>query len=149
MEFNSFIFPSPTSTYKAEEYNGEFVWIPNKEHFTYRDKIKYNNYKSMIVNTDDSLSRSKTTNKTVKNKSQPIIQRVPSISFAFENKFSTQILVTDSYIPCLYLKAKKGKFQTIWVYFHANHEDLGLTYGICYEIASTLRVNVLSVEYPG
>jgi len=35
------------------------------------------------------------------------------------------------------------------IYFHANAEDIGLSYSIMLEFSIRLNVNVLIVEYPG
>jgi len=35
------------------------------------------------------------------------------------------------------------------IYFHGNAEDIGLSYEMLDHIRSSLKINVLSVEYPG
>lgn len=156
MEFNTFVFPTPKSSYTAEEFKGELVWIPKKEHFSYRDKLRYNNYKSLIPMERGSMNSemlkklyvSTTSRKSFSSPS--IVQKVPSISFSFDNKFQeTQAREEVNYIPCLYIKSPEKKCNKVLIYFHANYEDLGYTYQIAASIAKYLKLNVLSVEYPG
>ena len=99
--------------------------------------------------------------------SSSIIQKIPSISFSFDNKFQKEEpLDKINHIPCLFIKYSntltnpnnKSKAKNnlpslstsdkILIYFHANYEDLGYTYNICSSISRHLKINVLSVEYP-
>jgi hypothetical protein len=41
MDFNSIIFPSPKSSYKANDFKGQLIWIPRKLEFTEKEKNKY------------------------------------------------------------------------------------------------------------
>lgn len=93
----------------------------------------------------------------------------------FENKYATQRTVSKSYagftttnqldsqserenalakkspkdfIPCMILKYPGGSSK-IFVYFHANAEDLGRAYKFLQYIHTYLRVHILAVEYPG
>ena len=52
------------------------------------------------------------------------------------------------FIPCLFLKYSKGSSK-IFLYFHANAEDLGRTYKFLTYIHIYLKVHVIAVEYPG
>jgi hypothetical protein len=175
MEFNSYVFPIPTVSYSSDDFKGELIWIPKKEHFNYRDKIKYNNYKSLIpknnnldlleVNGEDfgifqdndyikkvSISgkighRRYTSLCNIS--SHSFIQKIPSVSFSFDNKFQSGIETKKIYyIPCLFLKVPETGSNKIIIYFHANYEDLGSTYQICSAMCKNLKMNVLSVEYP-
>ncbi len=155
MEFNSFVFPTLKSSYTADDYKGELIWIPCKDHFTYRDKLKYNNYKTFIPNSVTKSCPSLTTSKKVKLISNnlykySITQKVPSISFEFENKFTEESeKEKETYIPCLYIKSVGSNSHKILIYFHANYEDLGITHRFCLDISISLNINVLAVEYPG
>ncbi|CAD8078720.1 unnamed protein product [Paramecium sonneborni] len=51
-------------------------------------------------------------------------------------------------IPCLYLKALIPTKKTI-LYFHANCEDLLSSYNLVDFLRHNMKMNVLSVEYPG
>jgi hypothetical protein len=173
MDFNSFVFPTPSSSYTADDFKGELVWIPKKEHYSYRDKIKYNNYKSLIprttisnnemdekINLENCLSKyDNQINSVNKKKSEIIYQKsgrshstvhkIPTISFTFENKFKSEKSKEKlNFIPCLFLKTNGKESNKILIYFHANYEDLGYTYPICAAIRKSLKINVLSVEYP-
>ena len=141
MEFNSLIFPKPKQSYTKEDHKGELIWIPRKEIFTYRDKLKYTSYRSFIKNSQErrpSLQLNKNT----------YIQKIPIISFSIENKFKEEVKEID-YIPCLYLRMTELKSNKIIIYFHANYEDLGQTRQIALSIQKYLKLNVLCVEYPG
>ena len=136
MELNSIIFPSPKISYSVEEYKGELIWIPRKLEFTYKDKIKYNNYKSLIPNL-----------KKTKTKDNGNIQKVPKISFSFENKFEKiKEIEKEEYIPCILHKSTNS--INLVLYFHANYEDLGQTYSFVQNLCVSLQLNILAVEYP-
>lgn len=53
----------------------------------------------------------------------------------------------DHDIPCLWLPAEKA--ATVVLYFHANAEDLGMSFLAMKHMRDQLQVNVLAVEYPG
>lgn len=157
MDFNTFVFPRPKSSYTVDDFKGELIWIPNKINFNYRDKLKYNNYKSLlnkttILSTNTSISsrrKSVMYESMRRQNSLSMAQRIPSVSFSIDNKF-TEIKENIDYIPCLHLKSTDDKNSNkILLYFHANYEDIGYTYGLMSSIVKSLRVNVLSVEYPG
>jgi len=175
MDFNSFVFPTPISSYTHEDFKGELVWIPKKEYYSYRDKIKYNNYKSLIpktgvsvynnemdekINLENCFSKydnqinpvnnKKSENKGIYQKThQSTVHKIPTISFTFDNKFKTENSNDKlNFLPCLFLKTHDKGSNKILIYFHANYEDLGYTYPICAAIRKSLKINVLSVEYP-
>lgn len=50
-------------------------------------------------------------------------------------------------VPCLFLPFKHARF--LFLYFHANAEDIGLCYQFCSVIRDLFQVHVLAVEYPG
>lgn len=50
-------------------------------------------------------------------------------------------------IPCLWLPAEKA--ATVVLYFHANAEDLGMSFLAMKHMRDQLQVNVMAVEYPG
>mmetsp|Transcript_2246 Transcript_2246/g.5586 ORF Transcript_2246/g.5586 Transcript_2246/m.5586 type:complete len:417 (+) Transcript_2246:93-1343(+) len=50
-------------------------------------------------------------------------------------------------IPCLWFPAPKA--ATVILFFHANAEDLGMSFGVLKHIRDQFKVNVLAVEYPG
>lgn len=59
-----------------------------------------------------------------------------------------QLKRSSQHIPCLYLPYQTGSSK-ILIYFHGNAEDVGLSYEMLDHIRSTLKLNVLAVEYPG
>ena len=52
------------------------------------------------------------------------------------------------HIPCLYLPYQSGSSKVL-IYFHGNAEDVGLSYEMLDHLRSSLKLNVLAVEYPG
>mmetsp|Transcript_770 Transcript_770/g.2461 ORF Transcript_770/g.2461 Transcript_770/m.2461 type:complete len:402 (-) Transcript_770:176-1381(-) len=50
-------------------------------------------------------------------------------------------------IPCLWFPAPKA--ATVILFFHANAEDLGMSFAVLKHIRDQFKVNVLAVEYPG
>jgi hypothetical protein len=54
----------------------------------------------------------------------------------------------SDFIPCLFLKYEKGSSK-IFLYFHANAEDLGRAYKFLNYVHVYLRMHVMAVEYPG
>lgn len=59
-------------------------------------------------------------------------------------------------IPCLYLKAKSENQSApslgsskLLIYFHANAEDIGLSYSLLDSIRNIIKINVIAPEYPG
>ena len=54
----------------------------------------------------------------------------------------------NNHIPCLYLPFSSGSSKLL-IYFHGNAEDIGLSYEMLDHLRSSLKVNILAVEYPG
>lgn len=54
----------------------------------------------------------------------------------------------SDFIPCLFLRYEKGSSK-IFLYFHANAEDLGRAYKFLNYVHVYLRMHVIAVEYPG
>lgn len=50
-------------------------------------------------------------------------------------------------IPCLWFPAPKA--ATVILFFHANAEDLGMSFAVLKHTRDQFKVNVLAVEYPG
>ena len=55
---------------------------------------------------------------------------------------------SHDFIPCLLLKYPKGSSK-IFLYFHANAEDLGKALKFLTYVNVYLRMHVIAVEYPG
>jgi hypothetical protein len=147
MEFNSYLFPKPKQSYTTDHFKGDLIWIPRIENFTYRDKYKYTNFK-----TDELAKQFHQIH--IKKRSLSIgcnliTQKVPSLSFSIDNKFTTEGNTPNTYIPCLYLRNADNKSSKLILYFHANYEDLGLTYNLASKLCKYLKYNILCVEYPG
>ena len=54
----------------------------------------------------------------------------------------------SDFIPCMLLKYKKGSSK-IFLYFHANAEDLGKAIKFLTYVNIFMKMHVLAVEYPG
>src|SRR5436853_80448 len=54
----------------------------------------------------------------------------------------------NDFIPCLFLKYEQGSSK-IFMYFHANAEDLGRSYKFLSFVHIYLRMHIIAVEYPG
>ena len=52
------------------------------------------------------------------------------------------------FIPCLYMPYAQGSSKLL-IYFHANAEDIILSHELLDFVRSYLRINIVSVEYPG
>mmetsp|Transcript_156145 Transcript_156145/g.287962 ORF Transcript_156145/g.287962 Transcript_156145/m.287962 type:complete len:381 (-) Transcript_156145:302-1444(-) len=50
-------------------------------------------------------------------------------------------------IPCLWFPAPKA--ATVILFFHANAEDLGMSFAVLKHMRDQFKVNILAVEYPG
>ena len=50
-------------------------------------------------------------------------------------------------IPCLWFPAPKA--ASVILFFHANAEDLGMSFAVLRHVRDQFKVNVLAVEYPG
>jgi hypothetical protein len=67
------------------------------------------------------------------------------------HKLNAKEIVTKKlhdFIPCLLLQYPKGSSK-IFLYFHANAEDLGRAQRFLSYINMYLKMHVLAVEYPG
>ena len=53
----------------------------------------------------------------------------------------------EDYIPCMYLPYIQGSAKLI-IFFHGNAEDLGYSYEMLDHMRSSLKINILAVEYP-
>ena len=155
MDFNSLIFPIPPPSYDKTSYPGHLIWIPKKD-FAYKDKLKYSvkcnqkdSEQKFLSNLCERYGYSKNGKLIFHNKSVSMIQRVPSVSFEIDNKFSeVKRSAKMSYIPCLFIKPPSPS-DKLFLYFHSNYEDLGNTFSFCSYLSANLNVNILSVEYPG
>ena len=52
------------------------------------------------------------------------------------------------FIPCLFLPYTSGSSKLL-LYFHGNAEDIGLSYEMLDHLRSSLKINILAIEYPG
>ena len=54
----------------------------------------------------------------------------------------------SDFIPCMYMEYE-GDSSKLFLYFHANAEDLGRAYKFLTYVHTCLKMHVLAVEYPG
>jgi len=72
----------------------------------------------------------------------------PSYTIAsFQNELILIPRTDGESVPCLLLPFRHARF--LFIYFHANAEDLGLCHSFCKIMRDLFQVHVLSVEYPG
>eukprot|EP00928_Gymnodinium_smaydae_P031704 TRINITY_DN23188_c0_g1_i1.p1 TRINITY_DN23188_c0_g1~~TRINITY_DN23188_c0_g1_i1.p1 ORF type:complete len:658 (+),score=83.34 TRINITY_DN23188_c0_g1_i1:108-2081(+) len=68
-------------------------------------------------------------------------------SFGHELLFIPGLDEERASIPCLFLPYKFSRY--IFIYLHANAEDLGVCRDFCATLRDVMQVHVLAVEYPG
>lgn len=129
MDFNSFVFPVPKTSYSITDYPENIVLIPRKKDFSFSEMLKFNK---------NNKSKNSPKNSSFLNKTK-------SLSFTFPNKF--QKLTSDTTIPCLFLPEQDS--HHLLLFFHANYEDIGNTYQLMTYLRQYLKLNILAVEYPG
>lgn len=164
MDFNSFIFPKPKSSYCKEEYKDKLIWIPRKKDFSYREISKYINKnnqneinffeKSLLQKTLPDETQIKSDEKTCETTGNDTkINEIPITTFEIENKFTeNDNKENKEFIPCLFLKTDENNIKSnkLILYFHANYEDIGnCNRELLNSIVSHNRINILAVEYPG
>ncbi|CAL1167387.1 unnamed protein product [Cladocopium goreaui] len=79
-----------------------------------------------------------------------LIFPAPKVSYTIHSFPRELILIPrqdGAKVPCLFLPFQHARF--LFIYFHANAEDLGLSYGFCKMLRDLFQVHVLAVEYPG
>ena len=82
------------------------------------------------------------------NRTKRIIQKTESIPAIPNCTFAYDITTTYKQIPILFLQAPTTTSK-ILIYFHANAEDLGLTYSMMKAVQSFLSVHIIIMEYKG
>jgi len=161
------VFPRPTPSYTENEFSNELIWIPKKKEFSYNEIYKYSiSTKGNYNNTDNTIFEKsqyiKTNQEMLTTEAESVfnsdilgnqikINKIPTIQFQIQNKFSEKNIEKNDYIPCLFIKTDEAnkKSDKIIIYFHANYEDLGNCHNLLTTIAQFNRINVLAVEYPG
>jgi len=152
MDFNSFVFPIPSSSYTKNDFSDHLIYIPKKD-YSYKDKLKYTVIQNKNIQSKDKKPLSlKNNGKLVyHNKSSSMIQKVPSVTFTIDNKFEENkknaFENKIEHIPCLFYSPEK-KSDMILLYFHSNYEDIGNSASLLKLICKHLCINVLAVEYP-
>lgn len=152
MDFNSFVFPIPSSSYTKNDFSEHLIYIPKKD-YSYKDKLKYTVIQNKNIQSKDKKPLSlKNNGKLVyHNKSSSMIQKVPSVTFTIDNKFEENkknaFENKIEHIPCLFYSPEK-KSDMILLYFHSNYEDIGNSASLLKLICKHLCINVLAVEYP-
>lgn len=135
MNFNSFLFPAPQSSYSMESFMGDIVYIPKNR-------------------TADQKKRDRELIQEMKDK--PMGSEVACDNLPEEEKKkeipSTIVQKTNSkkinHIPCLYLPYSQGSSKVL-IYFHGNAEDIGLAYELLDHLRNTLRIHVIGMEFCG
>jgi len=78
----------------------------------------------------------------------------PSSSYDYETEGIISIPTKTSQIPCYFLpKSRETKTlnpkNKLCLYFHGNGEDIGYSYYFLYDLQKSLKLDFLSIEYPG
>jgi hypothetical protein len=120
MKLNKIIFPAPRSSYTPNQLLGELLYIP-------RDCLKLPDKENKNTNSGNSVKESSASTKA---------SSKPSNS----NR--------SKHIPCLFLPYTSGSSKLL-IYFHGNAEDIGLSYEMLDHLKSSLKINILAVEFPG
>lgn len=53
----------------------------------------------------------------------------------------------STHIPCLFFQYQNGSSKCL-IYFHGNAEDIGLSYEMLDHLRTSLKINIIAVEYP-
>lgn len=53
----------------------------------------------------------------------------------------------STHIPCLFFQYQNGSSKCL-IYFHGNAEDIGLSYEMLDHLRTSLKINILAMEYP-
>lgn len=120
MKLNKIIFPAPKASYSSNQLLGEIIYIPR-----YRAAKDHHSSSSSKHLSSDSIPSDHTNTSTV----------------------STQTSGRALHIPCLFLPYTSGSSKLL-LYFHGNAEDIGLSYEMLDHLRSSLKINILAVEYP-
>ena len=144
MEFNHFIFASPSSTYTIDDLPNLLLipkqspsHIPLTPQTTTLTDYSHRRIRSHEIRLDDINN----------SQSSTYISYYPKLKEKKPNNIVNKSLKHDQ-IPCLYYRYCLGSNKLI-LYFHANAEDLGMISIIISQLSQYLKVNVLAVEYPG
>lgn len=120
---NRLIFPAPRRSYQEDSYPDALYYIP---------------WDYEVLSS--SISTSSTTTSAPSSSSTSPPNTPP-------NHFKTS---APHGVPVLFYSAKElSGAKTVFVYFHGNAEDIGMSQAFVKHIRDQFRVNVLSVEYPG
>lgn len=140
MELNRLVFAAPKSSYTVDELPN-LIFIPrdpiNNSNLKSTKELVHRRIHSHEIRLEDLHSQSHRSsflcysNKSL-DKRKPIQM----------NSYETQV------IPALYLRYTMGS-NKIFIYFHANAEDLGMINSTLNYISQCMKVNVLAAEYPG
>lgn len=142
MEFNSFLFPAPSSSYTASTNLGDLIYIPKYERDEQGHIIPFE--KTPVVTVEAKplkpvpSSLQSSTAPTYKELSEPA-QKLKSVQTFRNQKFKQK---TGDFIPCLYLPHVNGSSKLL-VYFHGNAEDIGLAMELLNFVKDMLKVSFL------
>lgn len=143
MEINSIIFPRPKSSYKFSDHKGELLFIPknqkDEEQSTYsRSNNHLPDPQNFILNKwrekVEEIYKFDEIEEGVNAKKVPT-KHLRTNSFQLEKMKEK---CKGGFIPCMFYPHQNSNFLAL--YFHANSEDLGLCYNICFNLSRFLRV---------
>jgi len=140
MEFNSFLFPAPRSSYSAQTNLGDLIYIPKYERNSQGDIIPFE--KAPLVSSEAPPLKPVPSGLDFilpgqNDLSEPAL-KLRSVQSIRNLKFKQK---TGDFIPCLYLPYLNGSSKLL-VYFHGNAEDIGLAMELLNFIKDMLKVSL-------
>lgn len=160
-----FVFPAPSSSYTAESFPGQLIWVP------YNPKALSSFRRSQDLSlTDDSdasdlisgmsLLSGETKTSEMNSLKSPASRSVslsvsdstwPSMSISGNLDNTAESDGMDhfrNHLPCL-LVQKCANPKYLVLYCHGNAVDLGMIHDTLEKMSESLKVTVLAFEYPG
>jgi hypothetical protein len=144
MELNNLIFPRTNSSYNFDDYKGEIVFIPKDLSLQIDCSIYYRQLE--YLPNPEKLIKNKWREK-VEEKGQTEIEDIDEDSEVKRlpgNIKDVKFIQTlnrekRDYIPCMFFPYQHS--NNLLIYYHANSEDLGQCYNICFNISRFLKVS--------
>ena len=149
MELNNLIFPRNNSSYNFDDHKGEIIFIPkdlsiNIDVSIYKKQFNYlPNPENLIKNKWSEKVQESNSNQTEDCDEDTIVKKLPE---CFKEVKLIQTLNKNKrdFIPCIFLPYQHSNY--LLIYYHANSEDLGQCYNICFNISRFLKVLFFHID---
>lgn len=143
MELNRLVFAAPKPSYTIDDLPN-LIFIPNED-------LSISKLNKLNANSQD-FSHRRIRSHEIHLEDLNHTQRGSFLCYsskATQKKKSSFLKNNENItIPALYLRYSHGS-NKIFLYFHANAEDLGMISTYLGYLSQYLKVNVLAIEYPG